>query len=65
MIQKELAQHIWSLGMTRQWRLCSYLYASGKGCDTGGIAKEACVLGLGEIGPKDPNFKIKTWALGF
>ena len=22
-------------------------------------------LGLGEIGPEDPNFKIKTWALGF
>ena len=22
-------------------------------------------LGLGEIGLKDPNFKIKTWALGF
>ena len=21
--------------------------------------------GLGEIGPEDPNFKIKTWALGF
>ena len=23
------------------------------------------VVGLGEIGPEDPNFKIKTWALGF
>ena len=22
-------------------------------------------LGLGEIGPEDPNFKIKTWPLGF
>ena len=22
-------------------------------------------VGLGEIGLKDPNFKIKTWALGF
>ena len=25
----------------------------------------SCALGLGEIGPQDPNFKIKTWALGF
>ena len=23
------------------------------------------ILGLGEIDPEDPNFKIKTWALGF
>ena len=23
------------------------------------------VLGLGEIGPEDPNFKIKTCAVGF
>ena len=25
----------------------------------------ACTLGLGEIGPEDPNFKIKTCAVGF
>ena len=24
-----------------------------------------CRVGLGEIGPEDRNFKIKTWALGF
>ena len=24
-----------------------------------------CALGLGEIGPEEPNFKIKTGALGF
>ena len=24
-----------------------------------------CTLGLGEIGPENPNFKIKTCTLGF
>ena len=35
------------------------------GCDGGGYKYSGCGLGLGEIGPKDPNFKIETWALGF
>ena len=29
------------------------------------IALALYIIGLGEIGPEDPNFKIKTWALGF
>ena len=32
---------------------------------TGILLQDAWSLGLGEIGPEDPNFKIKTWALGF
>ena len=44
------------------WRLgCKYeICAVMKYMKWGG-----CTLGLGEIGPEDPNFKIKTWALGF
>ena len=35
------------------------------GTDVCTNSKEHTCLGLGEIGPEDPNFKIKTCILGF
>ena len=29
------------------------------------MLSDQCTVGLGEIGLKDPNFKIKTCSLGF
>ena len=72
-----LATHRWNQNLTRD---CSSEFRIGKSkknnltrlafCaweqvqDLGGW-HVWCLVGLGEIGPEDPNFKIKTWPLGF
>ena len=58
------------------WQVGQFLfvkYQSSQKRDAGWLIKEKrqtawkmrWTLGLGEIGPEDPNFLIKTWALGF